>query len=45
MDKINYQNKLQGIINDSIQNGIYKLAEDNKLFKSVLYRSFKECEY
>ena len=42
MNKIECQNKLQEIKNDGIQNGIYKLAEDNKHFRSFLYRNFKE---
>ena len=45
MNKIECQNKLQEIKNDGIQNGIYKLAEDNKHFRSFLYRNFKEYEY
>lgn len=42
MNKTECQNKLQEIKNDGIQNGIYKLAEDNKHFRSFLYRNFKE---
>ena len=49
IDKTDYQNKLQKMIDDGIKNGIYKVAEDNtikdlKLFKSFLYRNFRKYE-
>ena len=45
IDKTDYQDKLQKMVEDGIKNGIYKVAEDNtlkdlKLFKSFLYRNF-----
>ena len=49
IDKTDYQNKLQKMIDDGIKNGIYKVAKDNtikdlKLFKSFLYRNFRKYE-
>ena len=49
IDKTDYQDKLQKMIDDGIKNGIYKVAEDNtikdlKLFKSFLYRNFRKYE-
>ena len=47
IDKTDYQDKLQKMVDDGIKNGIYKVAEDNtikdlKLFKSLLYRNFRK---
>ena len=49
IDKTDYQDKLQKMIDDGIKNGIYKVAKDNtikdlKLFKSFLYRNFRKYE-
>ena len=49
IDKTDYQDKLQKMVEDGIKNGIYKVAEDNtlkdlKLFKSFLYRNFRKYE-
>ena len=49
IDKTDYQDKLQKMIDDGIKNGIYKVAEDNtikdlKLFKSFLFRNFRKYE-
>ena len=49
IDKTDYQDKLQKMIDHGIKNGIYKVAEDNtikdlKLFKSFLYRNFRKYE-
>ena len=49
IDKTDYQDKLQKMVDDGIKNGIYKVAEDNtikdlKLFKSFLYRNFRKYE-
>ena len=38
------------MVDDSIKNGIYKVAENNtlkdlKLFKSLLYRNFRKYEH
>ena len=45
MNKSDYQNKMQQMINDGIRDGIYKVTVDNtlgdlKTFKSFLYRNF-----
>ena len=45
MNKSDYQNKVQQMINDWIRDGIYKVTADNtlddlKTFKSFLYRNF-----
>ena len=45
MNKSDYQNKMQQMINDGIRDGIYKVTADNilddlKTFKSFLYRNF-----
>ena len=50
IDKTDYQDKLQKMVEDGIKNGIYKVAEDNtlkdlKLFKSFLYRNFRRYEH
>ena len=50
IDMVDYQNKLQKMVDDGIKNGIYKLADDNALkdlkpFKSGLYRSFRKYEH
>ena len=50
VDKTDYQDKLQKMVDDVIKNGIYKVAEDNtlkhlKLFKSFLYRNFRKYEH
>ena len=50
MNKIDCQNKIHEMINDSIHEGIYKETEDKKLddlnnFKNFLYRSVKKYEY
>ena len=49
IDKTDYHDKLQKMVDDGIKNGIYKVAEDNtikdlKLFKSFLYRNFRKYE-
>ena len=49
MRKTDYINKMQGMIDDGIVNGIYKVAEDKTLtnlkhFKDFLYRNFKNYE-
>ena len=49
IDKTDYQDKLQKMIDDGIKNAIYKVAKDNtikdlKLFKSFLYRNFRKYE-
>ena len=49
IDKTDYHNKLQKMVDDGIKNGIYKVAEDNtikdlKLFKSFLFRNFRKYE-
>ena len=50
MNKIDCQNKIHEMINDSIHEGIYKETEDKTLddlnnFKNFLYRSVKKYEY
>ena len=40
IDKTDYQDKLQKMVDDGIINGIYKVAED----KSFLYRNFRKYE-
>ena len=50
IDKTNYQDKLQKMVEEGIKNGIYKVAEhntlkDQKLFKSLLYRSFRKYKH
>ena len=50
IDKTDYQNQLQKIVDNGIKNHIYKVAEDNtlkdlKLFKSFLYRNFRRFEH
>ena len=45
MNKSDYQNKMQQMINDGIGDGIYKVTVDNtlnelKTFKSFLYHNF-----
>ena len=45
MNKSDYQDKMQQMINDRIRDGVYKVTEDNtlddlKTFKSFLYRNF-----
>ena len=50
IDKTDYQDKLQKMVEDGIKNGIYKVAEDNtlkdlKLFNSFLYRNFRKYEH
>ena len=50
IDMVDYQDKLQKMVDDGIKNGIYKLADDNtlkdlKLFKSFLYRSFRKYKH
>ena len=50
IDKTDYQDNLQKMVDDGIKNGIYKVAEDNalkdlKLFKSFLYRNFRKYEH
>ena len=50
MNKIECQNKIHEMINDSIHEGIYKETEDKTLddlnnFKNFLYRSVKKYEY
>ena len=50
VDKTNYQDKLQKMVDNSIKNGIYKVAEDNtlkdlKLFTSFLHRNFREFKH
>ena len=50
IDKTDYQDKLQKLVDDGIKNGIYKVAEDNtlkdlKLFKSFSYRNFRKYEH
>ena len=49
MRKTDYINKMQGMIDDGIVNGLYKVAEDKTLtnlkhFKDFLYRNFKNYE-
>ena len=49
MNKIDYHNKLQERINDSMGNGIYKTTEDKifddlKVFTSFRYQNFKKYE-
>ena len=49
IDKTDYHDKLQKMVDDGIKNGIYKVAEDNtikdlKLFKSFLFRNFRKYE-
>ena len=49
IDKTDYPDKLQKMVDDGIKNGIYKVAEDNtlkdlKLFKSFLYKKFRKYE-
>ena len=50
IDKSDYQDKLQKMVDYGIKNGIYKVAENNtlkdlKLFKSLLYRNFRKYEH
>ena len=50
MNKIDYHNKLQEMINNGIRNGIYKVTEDKtlddlKIFKSFLYKNLKKYEH
>ena len=50
IDKANYQDNLQKMVEDGIKDSIYKVAEDNtlkdlKLFKSFLYRNFRKYEH
>ncbi|XP_066934351.1 uncharacterized protein [Clytia hemisphaerica] len=50
MNRLDYINKLQGMIDDGINNGIYKQAEDTtlhdlKIFKDFLYRNFNKYEH
>ena len=46
LNKIDYQNKMQQMINDGIRDGAYKVTVDNNFddlktfFKSFLYRNF-----
>ena len=45
IEKTDYQDMLQKIVDDGIKNGVYEVAEDNtlkdlKLFKSFVYRNF-----
>ena len=49
MNKVDYLNKSQGIIND-IRNGVYEVKEDKtldnlKIFLSFLYWNFKNYEH
>ena len=49
IDKTDYHDKLQKMVDDGIKNGIYEVAEDNtikdlKLFKSFLFRNFRKYE-
>ena len=49
IDKTDYHDKLQKMVDDGIKNGIYKVAKDNtikdlKLFKSFLFRNFRKYE-
>ena len=50
IDKTDYQDKLQKMVDDGIKTGIYKVAEDNtlkdlELFKSYLYRNFRKYKH
>ena len=50
IDKTDYQDKLQKMVDDGIKNGIYKVAEDNtlkdlKLFNNFVYRNFRKYEH
>ena len=50
IDKADYQDKLQKMVEDGIKDSIYKVAENNtlkdlKLFKSFLYRNFRKYEH
>ena len=50
IDKTDYQDKLQKMVDNGIKNGIYRVAEDNtqndlKRFKSFLYRNFRKYEH
>ena len=50
IDRTDYQDKLQTIVDDDIKSVIYKVAEDNtlkdlELFKSFLDRNFRKYEH
>ena len=50
MDKTDYRDQLQKMVDDGIKNGIYEVAEDDTLkdlkqFKSFLYRNFRKYEH
>ena len=50
MDKTDYRDQLQKMVDDGIKNGIYEVVEDNTLkdlkhFKSFLNRNFRKYEH
>ena len=45
INKNNYQNKMQEMINDGIRDGIYKVTEDNTLDDLKVFRSFLYCNF
>ncbi|XP_066925101.1 uncharacterized protein [Clytia hemisphaerica] len=50
MNKVDYVNKLQAMINEGIDQGVYKHSDDNTLidlkrFQDFLYRNFRKYEH